>query len=213
MLTFRKTTIRSLFPACSPSAIARLIVAVIVNALKGMLRRWLWPHVGQEILKRVAPMFANRNTTSAVAGISLVTGVEATLLHITPDLIFARARLPVCGEKLDSALNDAFALETTAALRLAASERATAHNQLSAAIATAIPAGVVGAGGMNADHSQTAVAVSSPVYETVRAWGKLLFSHIVPPVYGVVRTASGVTSTGRCSLVCHQYTHLWGVAQ
>lgn len=82
-----RTRIVNLFSTCSPSAIARLIVAVIVDTIQCQFW-WAFAHVGQKVLKRT-PSFADRNASTAIVEIKSVAEIIATLKHGPPRLISA----------------------------------------------------------------------------------------------------------------------------
>lgn len=70
-----------------PSAVIRRIWAVVVDALNGKAV-WAWPHISQEVFKRLLPAVTNRNTASSVSGIGRRFWVSATFDHAAPTLIF-----------------------------------------------------------------------------------------------------------------------------
>lgn len=84
-----------LFLARGPSAIRRLIVAVVIYTLDGMRRRRFGSHVLNEVCER-QPAVTDCDTTPAVSGVVLDPFVEATLLHRKPGSIFLRRGFPRC---------------------------------------------------------------------------------------------------------------------
>lgn len=77
------SSVTSLHNLGCPSAIAGLVIACVVNSIKGMAGGWLAAHVGDEILKRF-PSLANTNASSAVSSEPRIGRVHATTPHIDP---------------------------------------------------------------------------------------------------------------------------------
>lgn len=71
-----------------PPAVSRLVVAVVVDAIKRKSGRFL-AHVSQEVLKR-RPAFANRNPSAPVIPERFSEGICASLNHRGPTGIGAR---------------------------------------------------------------------------------------------------------------------------
>jgi hypothetical protein len=67
----------------SPAAIARLVVAIVIDAIKGMIVRWTGAHVGVEVLKR-QPTLADLNASTSVSLVPLGFRVVASLPHGGP---------------------------------------------------------------------------------------------------------------------------------
>lgn len=84
------TAVSCLLPLGCPSAILRGIVAIIVYAINGMLRRWLLPHVCKKVLEPL-PTFAYSDSTITVELIRL----SAPRVHKCPDNVFRRSGLAV----------------------------------------------------------------------------------------------------------------------
>lgn len=76
----------ALFSCGCPSAVARLVIAVYINAIKGVLGGWPWTHIGFEIRKPISskPSVANGNSTTAVAWVCCTFSVEAPVFHPRP---------------------------------------------------------------------------------------------------------------------------------
>jgi hypothetical protein len=71
-----------------PMAIVRLIIAVHVLSVDGMLWRRLRAHVRKEVLKAIPPAVAYGNAARSVVGIFAIGLNIASLFHFTPRLIF-----------------------------------------------------------------------------------------------------------------------------
>lgn len=90
------TGIGGLNSASGPPTIARLVMAVVIDAIKRMLVRGFWPHICQEVYKRINPSLADRDSTAAVVGVLRSMLVQAPALHRSPRTIFSRVRSSVC---------------------------------------------------------------------------------------------------------------------
>jgi hypothetical protein len=75
--------VSSLITVCSPNAVARLVVAVVVLALNCVASDGDWAHIRNEVFK-YQPAIANSNPPSAVTFKSLVAGLETPPLHCRP---------------------------------------------------------------------------------------------------------------------------------
>jgi len=80
-----------LFFSRGPSAVARLVVAVIVDALDRMLRRGAWPHVSEELRKILSPTVGHGDPSATVAMVIRVILFVATTLGVEPRLILGGA--------------------------------------------------------------------------------------------------------------------------
>lgn len=72
--------------SCGPAAIIRAVVAIIVNAVKGVAYR-PFPHVVSKALERFTPSLANPYPSPTVVPESGVRLAVAALLHVAPRLI------------------------------------------------------------------------------------------------------------------------------
>jgi hypothetical protein len=77
-----------LFPS-GPTAVVRLVVAVIVNALKRFTDR-AFSHVGNEVCKRFGPSIADLYTSAAVSMKVRRLLVSASHLHCHPRFVRCR---------------------------------------------------------------------------------------------------------------------------
>lgn len=71
-----------------PSAVARLVVSVVILAVNRVFRRGAWTHVFQKRIKRSSPSWANRNSSSAVIRKCVVAMVFAAVNHSAPHAVF-----------------------------------------------------------------------------------------------------------------------------
>lgn len=72
----------------SPSAVTRLIVSVIVDPIKRMLRAGLFSHIFQKVKERIHPAGANSNSASSIILISFISRIKATFSHAHPRIKF-----------------------------------------------------------------------------------------------------------------------------
>lgn len=68
--------------ARSPTAVARLVVPIVVDAINGCTG-WTRAHVSQEGVERL-PSPANRNSATAVILVADASGIRAALMHGAP---------------------------------------------------------------------------------------------------------------------------------
>lgn len=67
-----------------PRHVSGLVVALVVETLKRVLRRWAQADVGQEYLKRFAPPLTDRDAATSVVDKERARGIQAALLHVDP---------------------------------------------------------------------------------------------------------------------------------
>lgn len=79
-------SIVSLLRSRCPSAISRLVVALIVHAIQCMEHGWAKSHVSDKI-QNASPLTAHDDAASAVIFITPISRVVATLIHRIPRLV------------------------------------------------------------------------------------------------------------------------------
>lgn len=79
-----------LFSRC-PAAIARFVVAVVINPIKRH-PLWLNAHIFKEVSKAIQPSIADRNTTPTVVREKFIAWVKASLFDTTPRIISLASR-------------------------------------------------------------------------------------------------------------------------
>lgn len=72
----------------APLAIIWFVVAVVVNPVKRVFATWLWPHVRQEVKKRLSPFCAYSYASSAVPMVSTGVRIVAACFHHFPRIVF-----------------------------------------------------------------------------------------------------------------------------
>lgn len=84
----RWTSVAGLFGFRCPAAVDRVVVAVVIDSIKGVFRRWAWPHVTQKRLERVSPLVAHLDPTSTPLRKVGRFGIIAAVLHSFPCVVF-----------------------------------------------------------------------------------------------------------------------------
>ena len=73
-----------------PSTVSGLVPFAILDAIELVPTRRLWPHVREESLERIAPLFAHGDATFTVEPVILVGAIEATTFCGFPRTLFYR---------------------------------------------------------------------------------------------------------------------------
>lgn len=166
--------IASLFLECCPPAVVGFIVAIYVDAVYRVIRRWLRPHIGQEVLERVAPPVANRDTASAVMFPSDCIRIRAAVLESLPGAILRGVR-PVVPQ---FQFSDALSFQASATLGQAAGESGSGDDNLCAAVANARPV-YSRPPVREADNSEPRESLAREIFESGSVAGTLADSHDV----------------------------------
>lgn len=93
-------SITVLLLARGPSAVFRLIIPVVINAIKRMPARRTRPHVAQKVLETIKPPVAHRDTSPAVARKGLRGRTYTAMFHLRPRLVFRGTASSVCDHRL-----------------------------------------------------------------------------------------------------------------
>lgn len=109
----------ALFEHRRPLAVSRLVVALVVDALKGVAFGWARPHVCQELREGLSPRTTDLNSTASISRVVLAACVFAARDHAFPDAILGSLAKTV----RPSLKASAFCIEAPAALNVAALER------------------------------------------------------------------------------------------
>ena len=117
-----------------PSAIRGFVIAVSVNAVNGMKRRWPVPHVGKKPSK-IIPFLANGNTSSAVVFKGFALLIQASLAHARPNAVFGRMGQVVFPVSIPQLVSE----ETSATGRYSDAQTMRSDRFKFAAIAKALP--------------------------------------------------------------------------
>lgn len=160
-------SIRILFAQRGPSTVARLVAALIVNAVE----RVLWPrtaaHVFEERLVRVAPALAHDDSTTTVASKHRMPRVMTTALRLRPSAILG-GFVAVAAFTVSQLANGPIHLTevdavATARLCFTGGELECANRLFVSAVATAPPRGTLSDVGSDANNSQTAEPLTNHV--------------------------------------------------
>lgn len=90
---FTVSPIGLLLVPCSPSAIFRSVISIIVNTVNRMFICRTWPHVGNKVVEQ-EPSFANGNPSTSVMLKEFYIRISAASLHCTPSKIFGLTKIP-----------------------------------------------------------------------------------------------------------------------
>lgn len=82
-----RACVRVLLFMCRPSAIARFVIAIVVDSLNRQLT-WSTPHVSEERSEAVAPAIADLNSARSIVTKLRAFRVVAALNHRVPHMIF-----------------------------------------------------------------------------------------------------------------------------
>lgn len=75
------TGVSLLLFSCSPSAIFRRVVLVVIDAINGMIRAWAVAYVGKKVPKGFSPSVTHFNSSGAIKAISLSMLIIAAIEH------------------------------------------------------------------------------------------------------------------------------------
>ena len=160
----RMTTVFRLLRSSGPSTIGRLIISIIVNAIKTKLGRGFSAYIEQKILKAVLPSFTDSNSSPTVVGPTLDARKRTAIFHRHPSLIFRRplSVAPFSMLQGRNAKFAQFASKATTTPCCSACQMVRKNNSLVSAVAQTVPASPVGA----REHNQPPEAPAGEVYET-----------------------------------------------
>lgn len=127
--------VAALLFACRPSHIARLVVPVIVDAIKFVARRWALAHILKERLKRLSPAVAHFYAATAVVLVVAMCWKCASSDCIAPQTIQARFREAMRARCCSAHIID----QASAAFDAAVLEVVSGNESLSPAFAAATP--------------------------------------------------------------------------
>jgi hypothetical protein len=126
--------IARLLLSCRPSAVVRLVVAVVVDAFDLVFFGRSLPHVGKECLERL-PAVAHPDASALVVPVSRSTKCLASVEHRPPGFVCRGPMHPVCL----AAAGRCFTIETTATAFCAEAQVTPVCKRGAAAIAVASP--------------------------------------------------------------------------
>ncbi len=174
-----------------PAAVARFVITVVVNAVNGMFRRRLWPHVSKEIDEGLQPAVAHYNIAPTIPVVAAITRVAASFTHSCPRIPFRRPRHSVAGTCAPSTLG----ASTTSKI---GSDNWLLRSAFAAAEPFDRPAIIVR---MKLKNRPFPKCLASQVYKAGMSFGRIAVSHDRTPFTGLVRTARRFLPSG-----CSHYT-------
>ncbi len=175
-------TIPSLLVLCSPSAIGRLVIAVIVDAVNRHAF-WARSHVGNKLSEAVLPFVAHGNPAPAVVWIPLVALVKAARFHVRPDAVFGRDDAIPTESMRKLAVSDfqlVLCFKATAARSSSALERTGPRRCRFSAIAKASPVRLLRLFKSPSDNGKPSESLACQVLEI---WHAGLYTKTVRCVY------------------------------
>lgn len=125
----RESGVVHLLRACRPSNIARLITAVVIDAVQRQFGIWSLAYRGKEGFKTGAPFIADANASSAVVAVFRTIRVVTSALDSGPQAVLGNRAQPVSARCI--------ADQASAGLGLTCSQAADENNLFGAARAAA----------------------------------------------------------------------------
>lgn len=130
--------INSLHAIARPPAVARFIIAVVVDAVECVFRR-ARTHISKERIERIAPSFTHSNAPPTISAKVRRGWIAATGFHPMPCLIFTRRTASWLVPVFCHPLRCEYLAKTTAASLRTAKQFLTQHKTPSAAITNTSP--------------------------------------------------------------------------
>ena len=90
------SSIPTLLFSVGPVAVFFEIAFFVVDAIQRVLRGGTWTQVFKERFKRIFPVGADKNITTAITAISMIFRIVAALVHTLPNTIFRTFAHVVC---------------------------------------------------------------------------------------------------------------------
>lgn len=163
--------VQRLLPWCSPPAIARFIVTIVVNTVNRVFWGRLWSHVLVKVEKGSHPTVADSNSASSVVAVTRKLLVGASLDHARPSAVFGGIVQVV--RRVSG---------TTARLMVSVAKHCAAYVHFFSAFASAEPASAVAMNTNERHHRQFSIDVASLVFDSMRQLGRLVRRHDSTPI-------------------------------
>jgi len=93
----------AIISVCNPAAIARFVVAIVVDAVYLVFSR-TFTYIGKKVLKRRLPSVAHLNTSASVVLPAVDLRVAASLLDVQPNTVSAGFRHSMLGSPIRASL-------------------------------------------------------------------------------------------------------------
>lgn len=137
-----------LFGLRSPSHIADVVVAVVVDSFKRISRR-ARPHIGAEVCE-ITPSIRHANAAPTIAAIVSRSRVTTAMQHTFPNGVLACP----CASTSGTVFHDGLAVQASTASRLSVTKVRSKNQCLLPALAAATPHHVSGSSGGCLDHGE-----------------------------------------------------------
>lgn len=165
----RLTGVAMLLKVSRPPAVIGRVGTIVVDAVKGVSRTRLRPHIRREGFKGTQPAFTNRDASASVVWKSLPVWIKTSLLHRLPCAVFGSSllvpRVSVFDERgMSLSVGEP---QATARQRGAAAKRPFLKIALGAALAAATPergVAIATSRGQNHPCSEAVPSFHSPYF-------------------------------------------------
>lgn len=154
-----------------PANISGFIVAVIVNAVKGMTCGWCLSNISKKVFKRLSPTITDNNSTASVTREPRHILVITSIPHVAPRLIFL-------GILHAMRLAVRLAFKATATLR-SLRQRIRLANYFGTTITTTHPKSSRATLASIFQHDQSTITASSAIFEVDVRRNRIELSHDV----------------------------------
>lgn len=131
--------ISDLFFLRCPTTIRGFVIAIVVNTINRVLRRWFTSHIGEKINKVFSPSVAYGNSPASISFISCCLWISAAMNYSYPCFIFRTRGMPRCISVASLVLFGLFWLKTPAAKSASSTQGIAANAGLIAAQTTTKP--------------------------------------------------------------------------
>ena len=148
----------ALLLTAGPSAVSRLVVAVIVDAVNRVAGR-ARPHVGEEILEARKPTVTDCDSARSVKGVVVISRIEASLPDVVVDPVFGRSGRAVSREQ--------FTMKASTGPGVSVFQLVSGNDALLSTSAPAMPAGALSARRAD-DYRQALEHLPGQVHESRR---------------------------------------------
>ena len=185
----RFTTVFYLFRIGDPVYITRLIISIIINAVKRMIRRWSDTNISKKILKGIKPLTTNCDSTTTIMRIPFYTRIFASGNHASPCPPLFRSfpihRMTVNIGMMFISFWSMFLLKTSTTLRLSHFERIGFYRSNNTTITST-------------KHPRSTMAISFRSFSSInnKPSSKSLTNHIQSFIWRVKHIAYYNTSLG-----------------
>jgi hypothetical protein len=172
--------------AGGPAAVVRGVVAVVVNAIKGVSFRRSRPHVRKEPREVMSPFRADRHPAAAVVlGVLGSQRSVASAQHSMPDPVFGRVREAVRGVQRPSACARDLRTQTSTTARVIGSQLGSIDIGDSTAVAAAEPARRFALVGRESSDDQTSKPLACQVYKSAHIISITPNGRLLPSPQGI----------------------------